>query len=178
MEYKVSEGVYFTDFGKRMNNPNPEKSLKCTFEKDQSNTSVQQLVENLENVYDLDYLYLMLEEFKEKVKSLIDSNSNIIETYDYMNDNDLLDAQSENFSIIQKYFGYIDKIKLKLKEQQSKHGESHEINSELDSLMAQFQKMNVSYKKDDNSMKLEKIDEKKEIEVDNQEEATGISLYI
>ena len=68
MEYKVSEGIYFTDFGKRMDNPNNANNFKCTFEKDTSNTSVQQLVENLENVYDLDYLYLMLEEFKEKVK--------------------------------------------------------------------------------------------------------------
>jgi len=44
--------------------------------------------------------------------------------------------------------------------------------------MEQFQKLNVSYKKDENSMKLEKIEEKKEIEEEYQEEATGISLYI
>ena len=170
MEYKLQEGIYFTDFGKRMNNPNNANNLKCTF----ANETIYSLAENLQNVNDTDLLCSMLEEFKEKIRSLIESNSDIISSYDYIKDNDLLDALTENFNVIQKYFGYIETIKKKLKEKQSKHATYHD--SELDSLLVQFQKLNVCYTNEDNGMKLEKNNE--QMDVEEEPEATGISLYI
>jgi hypothetical protein len=89
MEYQLSNGIYFTDYGKKIENPN-QIAANTIFKNNSMNpVDFQQKIAEME---DPDILASVLAELKSKINQMIQTNQYILAQSEFSKDDDLVDA--------------------------------------------------------------------------------------
>jgi hypothetical protein len=140
MEYQLSNGIYFTDYGKKIENPN-QIAANTIFKNNSMNpVDFQQKIAEME---DPDILASVLAELKSKINQMIQTNQYILAQSEFSKDDDLVDALTENFQVLTKYFAYINQIKQKLVANNRGMGLYDEDG--FAQLTSDFQKLSIDY---------------------------------
>lgn len=111
-EVQVQDGIYLTDYRRQAKQ---EIILpECREQEANSFTWIRSL-DQLSKVEDMSTLAFLYTEYTAAIKMLVESDTYMLEVEDFWNDEDLKQAVTENFIVIEKYLTYIDFIENKAK---------------------------------------------------------------